>query len=51
MKRVTNKPTPKVIKMMGKCLDLGDILEQEETNGIKREREKSLRMVIDPMVE
>ena len=32
--------------MMGKCLDLGDILEKEETEEIRREREKNLRMVM-----
>ena len=46
LERVSNNPTPKVIKMMGKCLDLGDILEKEETEEIKREREKNLRMVM-----
>ena len=46
LERVSNNPTPKVIKMMGKCLDLGDILEKEETEEIRREREKNLRMVM-----
>ena len=44
--RISNNPTPKVIKMMSKCLDLGEILEKEETQSIKNEREKNLRMVM-----
>ena len=44
--RMTNNPTPSVIKMMGKCLDLDDILELEESEELKQEREKSLKMVM-----
>ena len=44
--RITNNPTPSVIKMMGKCLDLGDILETEETGEIKQEREQNLKKVM-----
>ena len=43
---MTNNPTPSVIKMMGKCLDLDDILEMEESEELKQEREKNLKMVM-----
>ena len=44
--RITSNPTPPVIKMMGKCIDLGDILDMEETVEIKQEREQNLKMVM-----
>ena len=44
--RMTKNPTPSVIKMMGKCLDLDDIIEMEESEELKQEREKNLKMVM-----
>ena len=44
--RLTNNPTPEIIKEMGRCLDLEDILK-EEGERERAEREKSLRRVMD----
>ena len=42
-KRLADTPTPEVIKEAGRCLDLEDILQNEETTEVKNEREKSLK--------
>ena len=39
--RLANAPTPQVTKEMGRCLDLEDIIQKEETVGLKGEREVS----------
>ena len=44
--RLVNNPTPDLIKEMGRCLDLGDILEVDETLEVKEMREKSLKKVM-----
>ena len=46
MERTTNHPTPLVIKEIGKCLDLDDILKKDETTEVKKEREKSIMKVM-----
>ena len=45
--RLTNNPTPEVIKEMGRCLDLEDLLMKDEGERERVEREKSLRKVMD----
>jgi hypothetical protein len=47
VERITTNPTPKVIQEMGKCMDLGDILEVKETEKVNEERKKSLRNVMN----
>ena len=44
--RLDNNPTPDVIKEMGRCLDLEDILEEKETVVMKENRDRSLRKVL-----
>ena len=44
--RITSNPTPEVIQLMGKCLDLSDIMEMKDTLEIKQKREKSLMKVM-----
>ena len=43
--RVNENPTPEVISTMAKCLDLQDLLEKEETETLRKEREKCLKSV------
>ena len=42
-KRLADTPTPEVIEEAGRCLDLENILQNEETTEVKNETEKSLK--------
>ena len=44
--RIAANPTPSVIKDMGSCLDLANILEQDETEQEKGERLRILRRLL-----
>ena len=45
-RRLKDNPTPEVIVECGNCLDMEDIIDKNEDDGIKQERVKSLKKVL-----
>ena len=45
--RVKANPTPSIIREMGKCFDLGDLIDEEETIEVEERRLKSLKKVLE----
>ena len=44
--RLAATPSPEVINTAGKCLDLEDILQTEESEAVKLGRERSLKILL-----
>ena len=45
-RRLKDTPTPQVIDCCSKCLDIEDILEKEEDDKVKKERERNLKNIL-----
>ena len=44
-RRIEKNPTPKVIELMGKCLDLGELLKKDVDKDDEKKREESLKSI------